>query len=339
MINALINSVSSHSTFDPATLAEKFFSRIDRDGDGKISADEFSTAMQKRYGRDTSTDAASDATAFSSIFQKIDADGDGQISLDEFKAGLTQVRDTLRANGRGHHHHRGPDLQKIFSEADTDGSGTVTADELKTHFEANFGAQHPGTPEPDFAKLVSRLDQNGDGELSQSEFTAMRPPAPTWQGGWGAPNITKLFSSLDADHDGRITLDEFIAGLTKKPSDTTTTEQTPTEENATESASTDAVAATEKSTEQAATEQDPAEGTSAAANATTATPTSPDVSKLFASFDTNGDGKLSQSELMSLLDLSRQLVNRADQTGPYGGKWGHHHFFRMPGAGGLDTTA
>ena len=318
MINALNNSASSGSMLDPAALAEKFFSRIDRDGDGRISADEFSAALQNRYGRDTSTEAASDASAFSSIFRKIDTDGDGQISLDEFKTGLTQVRDALRANVRANHHrHHGPDLQKIFSEADTDGSGTVTADELKTHFEANVGARQPGMPEPDFTKLVSQLDQDGDGQLSESEFTAMRSPAPAWQGGWGAPDITRLFSSLDADQDGQITLQEFIAGLTKKTSDATATGQT----------------ATGESEEQAATGEDPAVDA-----ATTAASTNPDVSKLFASFDTDGDGKLSQAELQAMLDLSRQLVSRADQTGPYDGKWGRQ-FFRMPGAAGLDTTA
>jgi len=213
---------------DAAALVKKFFARLDRDGDGRLSAGEFTSAMQQRFGRDDSADASGDATSFAGVFQQVDTDGDGQINADEFKSGLRAVRDALRARAHaraegGERRHGRPDPAELFAAADADGSGTVTAEELQTHFEQNVAAKHPNVPAPDFAQMITAGDQDGDGALNESEFTALRPSRPERRAGFGGIDVAALFRQVDGDDDGLITLEEFTAGFARQSTASTTT--------------------------------------------------------------------------------------------------------------------
>ena len=76
---------SSQSASDPL---KDLFSQIDGNGDGKITKDEFESAL----GAGGTNLAQAD-----DVFSKLDKDGDGSVSLDEMASALK--------GGKGHHHH------------------------------------------------------------------------------------------------------------------------------------------------------------------------------------------------------------------------------------------
>ena len=67
----------------------KLFAKLDTDGDGQISKDEFSAAASK---------AGADSSVADAVFNKIDANGDGSVAQDE----LTKADKASRPH---HHHH------------------------------------------------------------------------------------------------------------------------------------------------------------------------------------------------------------------------------------------
>ncbi|QQA43649.1 EF-hand domain-containing protein [Pelagovum pacificum] len=103
-------------------------------------------------------------------FESLDTDGDGQLSEAELRA----------------------PVQERFDAADTDGDGTLTAEEMTAAAEAMRAERQQQM----VARMISRLDANGDGVLSVEEFR-MPAPRPT------------MFSRLDTDENGAISPAEF----------------------------------------------------------------------------------------------------------------------------------
>jgi hypothetical protein len=68
---------------------EAVFKRIDTNGDGKISKDEFKAFIEK-----ASKGKKLNAELIDKLFGRLDTDGDGYLSLEEFKA-LRDLRDRL----------------------------------------------------------------------------------------------------------------------------------------------------------------------------------------------------------------------------------------------------
>jgi hypothetical protein len=112
-MSALI-SAQGQQAGDPAS---KLFTKLDTDGDGRISKAEFTGAADK---------AGADAAIADAVFNKIDANGDGAVSQDE----LAKVD-----HGGGHHHHMragggggGQDpLDALTSATDASGATTQTS--------------------------------------------------------------------------------------------------------------------------------------------------------------------------------------------------------------------
>lgn len=102
-------------------------------------------------------------------FETLDTNSDGQITRAELEA-------------------RGADR---FAAADTNGDGALSLAELET-------AQATQAKDR-AARMLSRLDANEDGQLSQDELGKMRK-----RGG-------RMFERADADSDGVITKAEFDA--------------------------------------------------------------------------------------------------------------------------------
>ncbi len=68
------------------------------------------------------------------------------------------------------------------------------------------------------AKRISeRLDTDGDGRLSKSEFTSLK--APPAREGQEAPDTEEIFDRVDTDGDGALTVDELSSDMAaNKPS-------------------------------------------------------------------------------------------------------------------------
>jgi Ca2+-binding EF-hand superfamily protein len=93
-MSALLAAQSqSGSTFQPMSRQDalkNLFSKIDADGDGKISKSEFEDALGA---------GGTNVTQAADVFGKLDKDGDGSVSLGEMASALKG------GNGRHHGHH------------------------------------------------------------------------------------------------------------------------------------------------------------------------------------------------------------------------------------------
>lgn len=103
-------------------------------------------------------------------FASLDLDGDGLITLAEMQA-QPQLR---------------------FAAADTDGDGALSAAELTAMMASGAGDRA--------ARMLARLDDNGDGLLQADEMPDR-----------AAGRIDRMFSRLDADGDGNLTAEELAA--------------------------------------------------------------------------------------------------------------------------------
>lgn len=203
------NSAGASARPDTSEFLQKMFARLDGDSDGKVTQDEFSTAMEKRFGKSDEASASGRPDA-ATIFQQTDSDGDGGITATEFETAFKAMR-ASKSNGgdsaQGPRGAGGPppgpppsggpggssgasaaeEAEQVFDEMDTDKDGKVSAEELlaalKKKAEENekaTGASKADGATSDFAELVAAIDADGDGNVTQSELTdlfeQMRPP-------------------------------------------------------------------------------------------------------------------------------------------------------------------
>lgn len=149
----------SRQEFDAARSAE--FSRIDADSDGQISREE------RRAGRGDRGDRGHGRRGggHGHMLTSADANNDGNITREEFLARPTEM----------------------FERLDADDNGVISASERPQRGERGERGDRPERVNP---------DTNGDGQLSQAEFTAM-----------GAG----LFERFDANDDGSVTREEMVA--------------------------------------------------------------------------------------------------------------------------------
>lgn len=78
--------------------ADRMIERLDSDGDGAITAEEFAAARAGRGGPDPAR-----------VIARFDTDGDGALTRAEFDAGLARMREHrgMRGTGAGHGPQRG----------------------------------------------------------------------------------------------------------------------------------------------------------------------------------------------------------------------------------------
>lgn len=99
-------------------------------------------------------------------FETLDLDGSGEITADEMKA---------HAATR-------------FADRDADGDGKVDLAELQTHLRAQADARA--------ARMLDRMDTNGDGALTEDEMAGRRDPA-------------RMIARMDTDGSGGLSKEEF----------------------------------------------------------------------------------------------------------------------------------
>jgi len=153
--------------------------KLDKDGDGKVSKDEY-------RGPDE-------------MFVKLDADGDGALSADEARQ-MGRIMNELTWEK--------VDRQAMFKAIDADGDGVVTQDEFMAASLAEIvskaqqqarkslygGAARSGREKGKRGDPISRLDKDGDGKLSKDELPE---------------KMQGKFDRLDKDGDGFVTADEM----------------------------------------------------------------------------------------------------------------------------------
>jgi Ca2+-binding EF-hand superfamily protein len=88
---------------------------------------------------------------------------------------------------------RQPDPSRIFDSADTNGDGIITRAEF-------LAAQE---------RLFARLDRNGDGYIDKDDMSGRLAGRQKAQ-----ERLAELVSQLDGDRDGRVSNTEFIDGPT-----------------------------------------------------------------------------------------------------------------------------
>lgn len=192
---------------DKARLFERLLRTGDKNGDGKLSREEFAAAIKDRPTEPGQPlgGAGGDRPSPREIFQRFDKNGDGKISKEE-------------APER---------MQQNWERMDRDGDGFVTTEELAQAFQAmargegkpggkpgdapGKPAEKPNEPtrrpegKPDAARpmlanlppLYAALDANRDGELSAEEIAG----------------AAKALATLDKNGDGKLTRDELFPNM------------------------------------------------------------------------------------------------------------------------------
>ncbi|MCP4936905.1 MAG: EF-hand domain-containing protein [bacterium] len=117
-------------------------------------------------------------------------------------------------------------ISERFNAGDTDQSGGLSLDEFsllhKEHLLGGVGQEKIAGEPPKAGEIFSRIDENGDGQISQDEFAAGRPPGPPPppQGNFSSntlemllalqEEISSLFNEADKDQSGGLSFDEFM---------------------------------------------------------------------------------------------------------------------------------
>ncbi len=182
--------------------------RLDSDGDGKVSKDEFVKGAGQRRGERAPGEGGNRRNArgrdlSTQALRRFDRNRDGKITRDEFagsderfdlwdrnKDGVLTEADIADAEPGA---PRGPVTpgdrpRPTLAELDQDGNGRLSRNEF---------------PGPDEA--WRRLDRNADGWISAEELEGAGPPAPPAPGG----DRAEAFRRADTDGDGRVSRREF----------------------------------------------------------------------------------------------------------------------------------
>ncbi len=163
------------------------FSDLDKNGDGAVTEQEFTTAHGAHMAARAAQGAPMRGAATAPTFADFDQNGDGRMTPEEFQAGRQ-----ARMQGRP---GMGP------------GPGAGPG-----------GGMGPGGPGMGMGRnmpVFAAFDLNGDGTLTETEFYEARAKRMADRAAQGYPmrNAGKApaFSAIDTDGNGQVTPDEFAA--------------------------------------------------------------------------------------------------------------------------------
>jgi len=219
-------TISEFLDSDQDSGLQSLFAAIDSDGDGTISASEFTTFSNQFSAEASATllSAQADSSDSSAKFANLDSNGDGSLDLSEFEAGMPPPPPPTGGEGMG------ASASNLFASLDTDGDGAVSAEELSSALSSLASDDETGASEAD--ALFSSLDSDGDGSISESELSAalsaMAPPPPPAEsqssasasgaqasGGGGSSDESEetSYDPLDTNEDGYVSFAERMAGM------------------------------------------------------------------------------------------------------------------------------
>jgi calcium-dependent protein kinase len=136
-------------------LKEIFFA-FDKNGDGKISKEEFVTGLSNTNNLNNILKNSGDIEG---IIKNIDTDNNGYIGFEEFCIALINKEKILTENN----------LRMAFNVFDRDKSGGINQNELKYI----LGEYNSNAKEFLWRKMIEQIDLNKDGQISYEEFKKM----------------------------------------------------------------------------------------------------------------------------------------------------------------------
>ena len=131
---------------------QKAFTKLDVNGDGKLSNDELLNGFKEIMGEVAAQEEVD------RIMKMVDADNNGCIDYSEFVM-ATLNKKNLLSEGR---------LKAAFDIFDKDHSGYIDASEIKMVL-----GKGKNLDEEVWSELIKEVDFNGDGEVSFKEFKKM----------------------------------------------------------------------------------------------------------------------------------------------------------------------
>ncbi len=148
------------------------FSKLDTDGDGKISRDEFVAGRPKGVSEDQA------GKEFDALSQSVGSDPSAGLTQDQF-AQAVQNQQQAGGAGGGHHHHHHPhgggggdaskvDPTQVFSALDTNQDGTVSAEEWAAAAPPDVSSDQANSFFDQLAKAAGADSSTG---LTQDQFT------------------------------------------------------------------------------------------------------------------------------------------------------------------------
>jgi Ca2+-binding EF-hand superfamily protein len=200
-------------------LFERLLRNNDKDEDGKLSREEFNAKPPEPTRRPA--DGGGREADAAEMFRRMDRNGDGKLSKEEAPERIKQFFDRIDANSDGNLEPRefgeamarlggggGPDprqAEEMFDRWDANKDGKLVAEEV------------PERGREMFARMLERLDDDGDKSLTKEQFVramgGMRPQPGSPDGPRpGGP--MPLGRVLDADGNGELSADE-IANASK----------------------------------------------------------------------------------------------------------------------------
>lgn len=166
------------------------FDLADRNADKKLTRDEFDTALAAAGAAASCRVEIAVMDRGRGLFELLDKNGDGQLSPRELKAAAGLARSLDRnADGRVDR----ADIPRLFAVAVAPAGITLINTPLAVG--GRFAITAPAAAAGDVPAWFSKMDRNGDGDVSRREFLG---PA-------------ELFRKLDRDGDGLISPDEARA--------------------------------------------------------------------------------------------------------------------------------
>lgn len=162
----------------PADI-EAVFQRLDKNGDGKISADEIPEEQSRFFAR---------------LLRRANKEPNGELTREEFrKASQPEERPNVPLDNAGPEQARA-DARQRFDMLDRNKDGKVTLDEV---------------PEPLRDRLKPVFDRAGKQELTFEDLARFNGPG-------NRPDPAELFKQFDANSDGKLSKDEIPAAMRER---------------------------------------------------------------------------------------------------------------------------
>ncbi|XP_072168949.1 neurocalcin homolog [Diadema setosum] len=162
-----------HTNFNRDELQAWYTEFLKEFPEGRLNKEEFCQLYSKVFPQGNQTKFVDN------VFRTFDTDKNGTIDFREFVCGISVL-------SRGSHYQK---LAWVFSLYDIDNDGYITKEEMLNIITAK-------------CKLVVEVDQQ-----LPSEFKNLTPEMITEQ----------IFQKVDEDGDGKLTLSEFLEGVTNNP--------------------------------------------------------------------------------------------------------------------------